>query len=278
MKSPQITKWILKLLFLFFILAFVAYIFYLNHETAVFYITKTDTFTAPLAMIVLVAFCIGILLTSTIAILLGLHQKLLLWSIKSDFSRFEKISNTYIKGRAFSAIDELNKAEAQAKKIVALDATHIPANILLANIAEKRSDLATAISIIEKIDDGENFEVLLYSALLNQKAENYLIANDKFIKLFKAKSNNLTVLNGLVTTNVALKYYDEAIKYQEKIISNCTSTSEIPGLENKLAELKLQALLEENIPEKELNSRLTKLAKKYPNCSKISSEIEKRYM
>ncbi|MDR2338460.1 MAG: hypothetical protein LBE20_07485 [Deltaproteobacteria bacterium] len=276
--SPQITKWVIKLIFFFFILSVVAYIFYLNHENAIFYLSTRRQFSAPLALIVLIAFSLGLLLTALIALLLGLHQKLIIWSITRNSKNLQKIKSNYIKARSMLALDNLTAAEAITKKILTQDKKHLLASILLAQIMERQDNISAALEIIEKSCSDENqtnAELLLYFTELNNKAGNYSAAYDKLKILLKTKPNNVRILGLIVETALLLNRVEEAIKYQERLILN-SPTKDIQMLEEKLADLKLKVLIsDKTLSWKQLKAGLKKLAKKFPENQKISVELEK---
>jgi Tfp pilus assembly protein PilF len=165
-----------------------------------------------------------------------------------------------------------------ARKILAQDKKHIPANVLLAQIMERQGNISSALEIIEKITTDKNqtnAELLIYSAELNNKAGNYSAANDKLKILFKTKPNSLRVLHLLIETALFLNKLEDAIKYQERLILN-SPTKDVQVLEEKLADLKLKALINNKaLSWDQIKTGLKKLAKKFPQNQKIRAELEK---
>ena len=232
--SPQIMKWVIKLLLFLIVISGVTYLFYLNPDNAVFRFTSQRQFSAPLALIVLLAFGAGIIITAVVAILVGMHQKFLSWGMIRKLENYEHIKSNYIKARSLLAVENFGKAEKAIKKILDHDGAHVPSNVLLANIREQEGELAEAIEIIDKLvlANQSNAELVLYLVKLHSSAGNDALAYERLKALFKLYPKSKKVLSLLLEFSERLKDTASATEYRGRLLSVSTA-KEVKALEEK---------------------------------------------
>ena len=210
-RSPQIMKWIVKLLFALIIMFGVTYLFYLNPENAIFYFTSQRQLSAPMALIVLLAFGTGVIITAVIAILLGLHQKMISWSMFRKLESFESASSGYIDAVSFMTVGDYSKAEKTIKKILSNSPTDVSANILLAEIKEHEGETMVAVEILEKLfqinqqTNQNNAQLVFYLVDLYRKTGNESLAYEKLKPLQQQYPKSRKVLSLLIDIGEKLK-------------------------------------------------------------------------
>ena len=219
--SPQIMKWIIKLFFAFMIMSGVTYLFYLNPENAIFYFTSQKQLSAPMALIVLLAFGTGVIITAVIAILLGLHQKIMSWSVLRKLESYESIKSNYIKATSLFVVEDYSKAEKVVKKILSHDATHLPANILLAKIKEQEGETAVAIEVLEKLfpANQDNAELILHLVGLYRKTGSETLAYEKLKLLLEQNPKSRKILTLLIEFGEKIKATADVAEYKKRLLA-----------------------------------------------------------
>ena len=219
--SPQIMKWVIKLFFVFMIMAGVTYLFYLNPDNAIFYLTPQKQLSAPMAFIVLLAFGAGAIITAVVAILLGLHQKIMSWSLVRKLENYENIKTNYVKAASLFAAEDYSRAEKVIKKILSRDAVHIPANILLAKIKEQEGEIEVAISILEKFPttNHDNAELILLLVKLYRETGSELLAYEKLKALLEQNQKNRKILSLLIEFGEKIKATADVAEYKKRLLA-----------------------------------------------------------
>lgn len=233
---------IIKLLFVLLIIGVVSYVFYLNPTPAEVKFGPNSFWRMPMALILIVTFCVGALTTAVFAFFVGIKLRLRSWRENRQVEMVKNHVSLITMAREQLALGNLPAARTAFQKVIEKDPSDIPARVLLAKTYQREGKAKEALAVLEnaRIEQKSNIELLLAASDINSELGNETAAHDNAALVLKLAPKNRFALERLAKSAEKLSRFDEAISYQQQLIK-ASSSSEHAKREEDLAELKLQA-------------------------------------
>lgn len=268
--SPQLSKWIFKLLFLLVLITVVSYTFYLNPQTIELTLPSRGKWQAPAALVLIVVFCIGLLCASFVAILIGIKQKFLAWLASRQANIEATNKKLTIAARESLATKELNQAVSLFERIIALEPGNVIARIMLAKAKQAQDKPRDALKTLDEARqaDRQNLELLVLAAELNEQLGNETAAFDNLAIALRAQPTNKTVLKNIIRLASSLRREEEALAFLEKLMKLSPSAQQ-HELVNQKATLEFKIILQKFSDKALLKLELIELEKRYKDFAPL---------
>ncbi|MCC6932183.1 MAG: tetratricopeptide repeat protein [Deltaproteobacteria bacterium] len=262
--TPQLSKWILKLVILLALVTLVSYTFYLNPQRIELNMPSGGKWQAPAALMLIVIFCIGLICASFVAILIGIKQKFISW-LESRQAHIEQANKKLmLVAREHLATRDLEQAANLFERIVSSETNNIMARIMLAQVRQAQGKYREALKILDEArqTDRQNLELLMLAAELNEQLGNETAAYDNLAIALRAQPGSKCVLKNLVHIAASLNRYDDALNLLEKLIKLSPSAQQQELLAQK-ADLEFEILRQKSESEASWKLALNEMEKRY---------------
>jgi tetratricopeptide (TPR) repeat protein len=229
------------------ITAAVCYLFYLNPEAVTLHwgSGSEQIISGPLALVLVVAFFIGVFTAAVFAFLIGVRYQLRDWKQ----SRLERLRESHaqllVQAREQLAAENFAAARGLLQKIIDKDPADIVARIQLAEVEKRQGQVDEALRILDQARAGQkkNLELLFFAAELQEQQGNRTAAADNLRLVLAKDQRNSKALEALVLHCRALGQFSQAEDYQQQLIRLARTNAEQANRLEHLAELELESAL-----------------------------------
>lgn len=266
----------LKLILLLAVVALVSWMFILNPGPVTVFFGGGRSWTAPGALILITVFCLGILLSAAVSLLLGFRYSYLVWRDKKR----DKLALEHLRqighAREHLLVGDYSSAQATLKNILSAEPENIVARNMLSESLEAEGDLDAALKVLEEARPTQktNQELLFRAAQIQTRLGNLTAAYDHYVLLLGAQPNNLAALSRLVECASKLGRNTEAVVYQTRVVKLHPEKSE----KDRLAQLEL-AVAESTPSESDKKVAIEAVLKRhrdFPSALIALAQLEKR--
>lgn len=230
-----------RLLILILLVAVVSIIFILNPQPVVVSYAFGSSVQAPMALVLIIVFCIATVLTAGFSLVLGAQMSYRHWREKKQLLLRDEHVKRLAVIRERIAAGEREQAETLLNQVVAQDPENVPARVMLAENLVERGKIAEAIRVLDETRAGQrrNLEVLFLAAKLNSQTGNLTAAYDNLHLVLGIVPNNERALTGLADFAAALGNWDKAVDFQQRLV-RLLSGDAYTQAQTKLAALELE--------------------------------------
>lgn len=251
-----------KLLVFLIFIGLACYAFILNPSSVTVRFSAQHSISAPLAIVLISTFGIGILLTALFALYLGLKAQWRERGFKARERNHQRTHQILLEARGLIAAGEWSVAEQKWQNIVVKNPEDIVARVELSRCLEGRGDLAEALRVLDaaRAIDSKNVEVLFRAAEINLALGNKTAALDNLSLII----NNEPCARAIVwARNIAedLGRLDEALHYHQLLSRLATEQRHADEIFVRIRIKQIEANPELNLQKK--LSEVRKLSKSY---------------
>jgi tetratricopeptide (TPR) repeat protein len=235
------------------------------------------TFSAPVALQLIISFGIGCLIACFISLLVETKTRLENRRLTKQLKTNKQISSSIEQARERIALGNFALAESELQKIINKNPDLLDAQILLATCVRLQGFPKKALSILDaiRVEKKQNVELLLLASDLNIECNNYTAAYDNAALTLQLKPHNLFALKRVVKSCLALNKLEDALQYQTEI-SKHTSGAEYELALRELASIKFKnALKTFSTNRTELKTALEKILDQHRDFSPALAELAK---
>ncbi|MCB9030302.1 MAG: DUF1049 domain-containing protein [Deltaproteobacteria bacterium] len=196
----------------------VVYVFYHNHSTVTVNLSKTASVSAPMALVLIATFALGILFTAFITLFFGIKAYWRERQLKNRVKTRQRSEEVMIEARNLLAAGEWSKAQHKWESIVSRDPENIIARVELSKSLQGAGDIREAIKVLDaaRTLDSTNTEVLFRAAELNLKLENKTAAIDNLaLILYNHPNKKAAILARDLSEE--LERYQDALEYHHML-------------------------------------------------------------
>lgn len=228
------------------LIGFVSVLFIQNPQAVQVAFLSGESTTAPLALVMISAFCFGVLLCSIIMAYVGMKHYFQVRALQKKETILERNRDLAAQGRAFLAADNLERAKNVFQIILDRDPKDISARVLLAETLQKKGDTRRALQVIDEGRQvrGNKLELLLLGARFQSLLGNDTATYDNLILAIAEDPENPFILQKLVSVCARLDRLAEAIELQKMLIRT-SPHDRARDLQLPLAHLELKRALQE---------------------------------
>jgi len=238
-----------KLLVALAIIALTSYIFYLNPHSITVNLGGADSWTAPLAVVLLTVFASGVLATALVSLFFGMKAYLRERGFASREHKWQLIREKMLEARGLTAAEEWGEARNRWQDILKRDPANTIARVELSRALERAGELPEAQRVLDdaRAAGEAQLEILLRAAELALSQGNRTAALDNLTLSLK-RQPSLRAARLARSLALQLQRYDEALEFHRQLVR-------MGGTDESVAEIEFARLLSRAKPE-ELTSRL----------------------
>ena len=231
------------LLYTVLVSSLVCYIFYLNREPATVHLGPSAeyVYTGPMALVLVVAFFLGVFIAAVFAFLVGIRYQMKDWRHARLERTRENHRHLLIAARERLAAHRFSDAADLLRKIIAEDPDDIIARVQLgqALFAQGKAVDARAVLDEARAEKEKNIELLFLAADIDRTLGNHTGAMDNLHLVLAKEGRNLRALQQLVSDYASLERYEQALEQQRLLVRYAQTNSEQQLRLDRLAELEL---------------------------------------
>ena len=234
------TRFVRLLLLVLIVTGLVLYIYQLNPEPVLVTYRTDSTWKAPLAVVLIVAFCTGVLTTALCTLIIGALLQFRNWQATKRLDALQAHYRLVTSAREHLALGNTEQAKTMLLKVIDRDPEDVHARILLATAIKDEGNLSGALRVLEdaRAEQKKNTELLLLAADINAALGNRTASFDNAGMVLRIAPKNKGTLRRLVSDCRELGRFDEAIDYQSQLIRT-SPASEQQVMQEQLATLEL---------------------------------------
>lgn len=261
-----------RILVILIVAACCAYWYYLNPGPTTLRYSNTGEITAPLAVLLLATFAIGVIAMMILAIYFGTKSYFRERSYKARERRNLQFYEQLLEARAAQAVSDRGVAQSRWEALLRKDPTNVLARVELARSIKESGNLDQALQLLDegRTLNSNNSELLLLAAEINAARGNMTAALDNLRILFQS-SPTQKIARLARDSARSLAKYDDAIQFHE-VATQFSSNADEERIGN---ELQFEKLMNDTKDESsnagETTSKtiaaLEKLAKRYPSVA-----------
>jgi tetratricopeptide (TPR) repeat protein len=269
-----ISRRVLALLSVLSLVILVSYIFLLNPSEVTVAYGNEKTFTAPLALILIISFSIGATLVAITSIIFGTLLTYQHWLERKKINQERKNLSDVNRAKELMSGHNFEDAAALLKRILVNDPKNSIARVFLAETYADTGDLDEALQTLDIVrsEERDNISILLLGAKLYQERGDMTSAYDHLFLAHKIAPENVFILKPTIETLSKLERFNEAIELQRSLIKLLRG-EEYEESQEMLASLEL-ADAKKDIPEK-LKANIEALLKRHRDYSPALIELSK---
>lgn len=236
------SKKLLTLVLSLLLIAAIVYVYYLNPSPVTVRLTSENPVEVPLAIVLIGAFCGGVLLSSIIAFYFGVKQKFELWTLSRQLKQSEAKYDAILVGRSKLRAGNFRAAENSFLKLITKDPDDILSRLLLVETLWEEGDVHAALDALNEFrrERLENLELLFMGADLNAELGNHTAALDNVHLALQQDPGNTYALDRLSRYSEALGRFDDAVSFQRELLTRLSGDAGIVAQE-RLARLEVAA-------------------------------------
>jgi len=231
------------LLYTVLVSSLVCYIFYLNRDPATVRLGPSAdyVYTGPMALVLVVAFFLGVFIAAVFAFLVGIRYQMKDWR----HARLERMRENHrhllIAARERLAAHRFGDATDLLRKVISEDPDDIIARVQLAQalFAQGKSVEARAVLDEARAEKEKNIELLFLAADIDRALGNHTGAMDNLHLVLAKEGRNLRALQQLVSDYASLQRYEQALEQQRLLVRYAQTNAEQQQRLDRLAELEL---------------------------------------
>lgn len=215
-----------RILILVIIVSLVCALFLLNPHVVTVNFGQGRRWDAPLALILIVVFVLGALLSGFLAAVTSTQASFKWWRERRGF-QLERSHYSQIRAvRELIANGELDEARKTLERMVAQDDGNVVARVHLASVLRDLGEINAALRVLDETRAAEksNFEVLFLAADLNAEIGNMTAAYDNLSLVLQSDPHSRKALEQLIPYAVALGKFSIAKELKERLIRLSSGT------------------------------------------------------
>lgn len=250
---------IVKLLTFFALVALLSYIYVLNPESVNVHLSRSQIWSAPLALVLITIFSTGVAFTAAIAFFVGAQHTYRHWRERRKFQLERDHFDRIVRVREQIASENYDRASAALKRMIDEDNTNIVARLMYAQTLYAMHHLNEAIMVLDeaRASFGSNLELPLLAAQIHIERSNYTAALDNLQLVLQSDPENLLALRHARFCSRKLANFDSTLHYSDRLV-RLTTPEEGKKIREELAEVLISRAKSEN---SDLNNLLVALDK-----------------
>lgn len=220
--------------------AAVCYVFYHNPETVTVKFGKETTWNAPIAMVLVVTFFLGVSLSGAFSILGAARERYVNWRENRKYKLWQSHQTLILSAREQIAINNFKTANSLLRRVLEQDPDNIVARFMVAKAAMRAGDLKEAVRVLDqaRLSQKSNVELLALASEINMKLQNFTAAYDNLTILLDIQPDTPLVLKRLVECADKLGRFEKAVDFQQTVM-RLAPPSEQLAAQRELARLEL---------------------------------------
>ncbi len=229
------------------LVAAVSYLFYLNPESIGVRYSRTQTWEAPLAVILITVFFMGAAVVGLIGVYLSTKRSVQDWLERRKFRRKRVHEQLLLEGRSELAVKNFDAAREKFRRVTSEDERNTLGWLLLADATEEARGVNEALKILDRArrSNASNLELLFRAADINEKLGNITAAYDNLNLVLQVQPDNVPALRKLVEFAERLGRYEEGIEFCNSLL-RFLPHEERSEYQNKLAGLEVEAAVKKH--------------------------------
>lgn len=259
---------ITKLIVLIALASIISYLFYYNPQTSTIHFGSQSEVQIPTALVLIVSFFVGVIMTTIFAIYLGLKLKFEKWGIEKKLRQQDTHYHELQKAADLLYLEDTAGARSTLQKIISKDATDTLARLALSRTYNIDGQSSEAIHVLEqaRADQKRSPAILIELAQSFEKNGNKSAALDNILLCLKEHPKSMYVLSKAIRLAEQMGRLEEAEKLALELLKICPY-SEQHKIQEQLAQIKLEKIspLAQKDPEEYVNKlqELIKIHKDY---------------
>lgn len=218
----------------------VSYLFYFNPHKITFAYGREQIWEAPLALVVILVFCLGALTAAVLTLFFGFGSFVAERRQRRRDRVWKSHRELLLKGREALAAKCYLEARAVFRRMFEEDQDNIIALIMLAETAAAEGSPTEALQILDQARQTQksNLEFLFLAARLNKQVGNVTAAYDNYSLALQHSPNSNFALAEAANCAYTLKRYGQAIAHQQELI-RLSRREEVEPLQDLLAHMEI---------------------------------------
>lgn len=268
-------KKITKVLFVALVVAILSYLFYYNPHSVDLKFGGDQTYSMPLALLIVVSFFIGVFALGSSLLFLGIQMKYSLWKSNKEIAEKERHLNELTLAKDLLSLGNFKESSALLTKIISRDPHNLIARVFLSEVCIEENSVDQAIKVLEKAraEERNSPSLLLKLAEYYTTKGNLSAAYDNIMLALKENPKSAPLLHKATSLARSLKKFTVAKEHVSTLLKVCPY-SEQAEIENLLAEIDLDAALEDRPHDySAFKENLTQITKTYKNFAPALLEL-----
>lgn len=265
---------VIRLILLIGLVAIISYIFILNPHQATVTYGYGRTWAAPMALVLIVVFFLGVLVSALLSFFVGAQLSFSHWRERKLHKLQREHMAQLVTVREYLAAKRYDVARPALQRMIEQDPDNIVARVMLAEAWYALGDKRAALNVLDEARAGQkrNMELLFLAAEIHQELGNYTAAFDNLALVLQQEPNNRAALELIIFAAEQLKRFDRAVEYQAQLIK-ISSPEQYTKAQERLADFELQQLM--SSPDGQAQ-KLEELLRRHRNFAPAISELAKR--
>ena len=220
MDNITMPRKLIALLTALIIISIVCYVFYLNGAPAEVVYKPGQTWQGPMALVLIVSFCIGVLSATLVALIFGIRMQFRFWRNDRHHQMLKDHRALIAKARGALALGNYEDASSLFKKIIDKDREDVTARVLLARSLQRGGKIREALVVLDqaRAEERKNVELLLLAAELNEINGNHTAAYDNALMVLSITPKSPSALRRIVSAAENLGRLEEAVDFQSQLV------------------------------------------------------------
>ncbi|MCC6952839.1 MAG: DUF1049 domain-containing protein, partial [Deltaproteobacteria bacterium] len=210
---------LVKLFGFFALVVVLSYIYVLNPSDVTVNISRSRAWVAPLALVLITTFSLGIFVTALIGFFIGARVSFQHWRERKRFQQVEEHHRRLERIREELVSENWDRACGALKRVIDEDPENVVARSMYAEALCRMKHFNEAFMVLDeaRASFADNRELPILAARIHMERGNYTAALDNFAIVLKGDPDNQYALRNAKICAAKLGQYQHAVSFIERL-------------------------------------------------------------